>query len=563
MKTEKFCKLVVKGILERNIQNRKKVLSIRDNLAKEHKPTKFPSLIEILINAPEDKIEELKKILITKPTRSASGVAPVAIMTKPIPCPHGKCIYCPGGPDSRFGNVPQSYTGGEPATMRGIRNKFDPYLQIFNRLEQYALLGHNFDKIELIIMGGTFPSFPLDYQEEFIKYSFKAMNDFSKLFFNKNGSFNYIKFKEFYELPTDNFEDAERTKRIHKKLLRIKKECELEQEQTKNESTKVRCVALCIETKPDWGLLEHGNQMLKLGCTRVELGIQSVYEDVIKKIHRGHTVKDTKKSIRILKDLGFKVAGHYMPGLPLTNKKKDLRGMKKLFSNPDFKPDMLKIYPTMVSKGTALYAEFKSGKFIPLSAEAAAELIVKFKKHVPEYCRIMRIQRDIPTKQWAAGVEMTNFRQYISNNYKVKCKCIRCREPKNKTIDWNKVKLKIKKYKASKGTEFFISAEDTKNNILIGFVRMRFPYEFLRKEITKDSAIIRELHVYGAATAIGNDGKVQHRGWGKKLMQEAEKIAKKHKKNKMVVISGIGVREYYYNMNYKKEGPYVTKPLKL
>ena len=243
MKTEKFCKLVVKGILERNIQNRKKVLSIRDNLAKEHKPTKFPSLIEILINAPEDKIEELKKILITKPTRSASGVAPVAIMTKPIPCPHGKCIYCPGGPDSRFGNVPQSYTGGEPATMRGIRNKFDPYLQIFNRLEQYALLGHNFDKIELIIMGGTFPSFPLDYQEEFIKYSFKAMNDFSKLFFNKNGSFNYIKFKEFYELPTDNFEDAERTKRIHKKLLRIKKECELEQEQTKNESTKVRCVA--------------------------------------------------------------------------------------------------------------------------------------------------------------------------------------------------------------------------------------------------------------------------------------------------------------------------------
>jgi elongator complex protein 3 len=562
METEKFCKLVAKEILERDIQTRKEILNLRDKLAKEHKPAKFPSLVEILINAPEDKISKLKKVLMTKPTRSISGIAPVAIMTKPIPCPHGRCIYCPGGPNSRYGDVPQSYTGGEPATMRGIRNHFDAYLQIFNRLEQYVLLGHNFDKVELIVMGGTFPSFPLDYQEEFIKYSFKAMNDFSKLFFKKNGDFDYKKFKEFYELPTDNFEDKERTKRIHKRLLKLKKECSLEKEQIENETAKVRCVALCIETKPDWGFLEHGNQMLKWGCTRVELGIQTVYEDVIKKINRGHTVEDTKTSIRNLKDLGFKVAGHYMPGLPMTDKKRDLEGMKELFSNPDFKPDMLKIYPTMVSKGTALYTEYENGTFVPLSAKDAAAMIVKFKKHVPEYCRIMRIQRDIPTKQWAAGVEMTNFRQYISENYKMECNCIRCREPRGREIDWNSVKLKVDKYKASKGTEFFISVEDTKNNILVGFVRMRFPHEFLRKEITKDSALIRELHVYGTATAIGDIGKVQHRGWGKKLMQEAEDIAIQNKKNKMVVISGIGVREYYYNIGYKKEGPYVTKDLK-
>ena len=221
METEKFCKLVVKEILKKNIQTRKEILSLRDKLAKEHKPTKFPSLVEILINAPENKISKLKKVLMTKPTRSISGIAPIAVMTKPIPCPHGRCIYCPGGPKSRYGDVPQSYTGGEPATMRGIRNHFDAYLQIFNRLEQYVLLGHNFDKVELIVMGGTFPSFPLDYQEEFIKYSFKAMNDFSKLFFKKDGDFNYKKFKEFYELPTDNFEDKERTKRIHKKLLEL------------------------------------------------------------------------------------------------------------------------------------------------------------------------------------------------------------------------------------------------------------------------------------------------------------------------------------------------------
>jgi elongator complex protein 3 len=561
METIEFCKLVANEIIELKISTKKEVMQLRDKLAKKYNPVKFPSLIEILINAPNEKISELKKFMLTKPVRSMSGVAPVALMTKPIPCPHGKCIYCPGGPNSKFGNVPQSYTGGEPATMRGIRNHFDPYLQIFNRLEQYALLGHDFDKIELIFMGGTFPAFDLDYQEEFTKYSFKALNDFSKLFFNKEGELNYLKFKEFYELPTINFEDKDRTKRIQKKLLAIKGECNLEEEQIKNETAKIKCVALCIETKPDWGFAKHGHQMLKLGCTRIELGIQSVYEDVIKKVNRGHTVEDTKKSIRQLKDLGFKVAGHYMPGLPLTDKERDIRGMKKLFSSKDFRPDMLKIYPTMVSEGTPLYNEYKLGKFEPLNAEKAAEIIIEFKKEVPNYCRIMRIQRDIPTKQWTAGVEMTNFRQYITNKENFECNCIRCREPKGRKINWDKVKLLINEYKASEGKEFFISAEDIENNIIIGFVRMRFPSEPIRREITHKSALIRELHVYGTATAIGKEGNVQHRGWGKKLMKKAEEIAKENNKEKMVVISGVGVREYYYKLGYKKEGPYVVKQL--
>jgi len=558
---KKFCKLLIKEILDKDLKDKKDIIKLRDALAKKHKPKRLPSFIDILIHAPQNKIKLLKPRLLTKPVRTISGVAPLAIMTKPISCPHGKCIYCPGGPNSTFGNVPQSYTGGEPATMRAIRNNFDPYLQIFNRLEQYVLLGHNFEKIELIIMGGTFPSFPKKYQEEFIKFTFKALNDFSGLFFNKNGELNYTKFKDVYELPTENFSDKERTLRIQKKLLKLKGKTTLIKEQIKNETAKVRCVALCIETKPDWGLLDHGNHMLKLGTTRIELGVQSVYEDVIKKVNRGHTVKDTKDSIRILKDLGFKVAIHYMPGLPLTSKKRDLEGMISLFKNPDFKPDMLKIYPTMVSKGTILYKEYKEGKFKPLSIKDAAELLVKFKKHVPKYCRIMRIQRDIPTKQWVAGVEMTNFRQYLFQKYDVKCNCIRCREPMGKEIDWKKVKIKTQRYKASKGTEFFISAEDTKNDLLVGFIRMRFPSESLRKEITKKSALIRELHVYGTSLGLKKSGTVQHKGYGKKLMKIAEEIAKKEGKDKVVVISGVGVREYYYKLGYKKEGPYVIKKI--
>jgi len=556
-----FPTLVGEEILKNKVKTKKEAIKLRDKLAKIHKPKHLPSLIQIMISQPTEKIKLLKPIISTKPSRTISGVTPVAIMTKPIPCPHGKCTFCPGGLNSPFGDVPQSYTGNEPATMRGIRNNYDSYLQIFNRLEQYVLLGQTFDKVEVIVMGGTFPSFPKDYQEEFIKYCFKAMNDFSKLFFKKNGDFDYIKFKEFYELPTQDFENKDRTKRIQEKLLKIKGKTTLEKEQKKNETAKVRCIALCIETKPDWGLLDHGNEMLKLGCTRIELGIQSVYEDVIKHVHRGHTIKDTKDSIRILKDLGFKLSSHYMPGLPRTDKKRDLEGMKELFSNPEYRPDMLKLYPTMVSKGTALYADYLNKKFKPLNAKEAAKLIVEFKKYVPRYCRIQRIQRDVPTKQWEAGVELTNFRQYLFENYEVKCNCIRCREPRGKNVSWDKVEIKIEEYPASKGKEFFISAEDIKNDILVGFIRMRFPSENLRKEITKNSAIIRELHVYGTATAIGEEGLVQHKGIGKRLLKEAEKVAKKENKNKMVIISGIGVREYYYKLGYKKEGPYVSKKL--
>jgi len=546
-------------LIKQKKPNKKQLASFKNKLCKKYKFKKIPTNIEILLNTDKKDIKKIKKYLLTKPTRTISGVAVVAIMTKPFSCPHGKCIMCPGGPKSKFGNVPQSYTGKEPATRRAIRNKFDSYLQVMNRLEQYIVSGHVPDKIELIIMGGTFPSFPKRYQEDFIKYALKAMNDFSNLFFRKN-EFDIVKFKEFFELPGD-IRDKKRQKSIFKKLLTIKKNTiKLEKEQSRNEKSNIKCVGLTIETRPDYGMLKHGNEMLRLGATRVELGVQTVYDKVLEKIRRGHSVKDSIESTRILKDLGFKINYHVMPGLPDVTKKQDMAALKEYFSNPDFRPDMLKIYPTMVLKGTKLYDIWKQGKYNPLTTKKAVELLVEFKKYVPEYLRIQRIQRDIPSFMTEAGVDRTNLRQYTHKLMKekgIKCRCIRCREIKNQKI--KKIIIKKMKYEASKGVEYFISAES--ENKIVGFCRLRFPSQTLRKEVTKNSALIRELHVFGPAVGLGKKGRVQHKGVGKELLKEAENISKKNKKEKIIVISGVGVRPYYKKLGYKKEEVYMVKRL--
>ncbi len=548
--------------LKRKDLTEKQFSALKRDLALRYKEKTIPSNIQILLHAEEKDLPFLKKKLLTKPVRTISGVSPVALMTAPSKCPHGKCSFCPGGIASPWGDVPQSYTGHEPATMRGIRNKYDSYLMTFNRLEQYILLGHTVDKIELIIMGGTFPAEPREYQEGFISGAFKALNDFSDLFFEQEGNIKIREFKEFFGLPGE-MRDLERMNKIHTRLLQLKQKTKttLAQEQLRNETAKVRSVALCIETKPDWGFLEHGNEMLRQGCTRVELGIESVYDDVLSCTHRGHTAADSKKSIQILRDLGFKINFHYMPGLPLTDRERDIAGMKQLFEDPDYRPDMIKFYPTMVAPGTRLYLQWKQGKFEPIDTEEAALRLVPIKEYTPEYCRIQRIQRDVPTKYWSAGVGLTNFRQFIQEKYKPKCRCIRCREPLGKKVNWNQIEIKVMEYEASRGTEFFIAAEEPEQDILIGFCRLRFPSEFLRPEITKESALIRELHVYGTATAIGEEGVLQHKGWGRKLMEKAEEIAKKKGKKKMVVISGVGVREYYRKLGYEKEGMYMVKEI--
>jgi len=560
---------------------------VKRSVAKKYRVKRMLTNIELLsfleefceefkVGSGEKRV--IKDLLLTKPSRSLSGVAPVAIMSYPFPCPHGKCYYCPGGPESYFGTTPQSYTGKEPAARRALRANYDPYLQVFNRLEQYFVMGHWPEKTELIIMGGTFPSFKIKYQDYFITYALKAMNDFSMLFYKgeshskgHNKSFDFKRFKDFFMLPA--VFSSERTRMIQEKLLRLKYNhlTTLKNEQLRNERSMIRNVALCIETRPDFSNKEHINQMLKLGTTRVEIGVQSLYDEVLKKVNRGHSVKDVIKATQLLKDSFLKVGYHMMPGLPCSSKERDVEMFKELFDNPDFRPDALKIYPLMVFKGTRVYDWWKQGKYKPITTREAIDVIIRAKRFVPKYCRIMRVQRDIPTKYSEAGVDITNLRQKVHEEMKkrgLKCRCIRCREPRNKKVDFDSVKLLRFDYEASSGLEVFLSFEDVKNDLLLGFLRLRIPYKPFRPEIDSKTVGIRELHVYGRATPLSTEketvreGVIQHQGFGRKLLLEAERITREDfNKKKILIISGIGVRPYYRRFGYRRKGPYMMKVL--
>ncbi len=610
-------------------------------LSRHPEVSEIPNNADLIVSATMEQKAALKGILLMKPMRTISGVSPIALMCDPYPCPHtlkkiGPCTYCPGGPGSPWGDVPQSYTGAEPSTRRSARNHYDPYIGIFNRLEHYLAMNHSPEKVEVILQGGTFPFFPKAYQDYFIKYVFKAMNDFSKVFYS-TGELDFDRFKSFFHLPIGNGMDG-RIDSIHQKCLYLKNldlsnpeqygaamkllfehpfaekenpsnapygnhlqaveliekmdeghdanaramkralakvnalnsaSFSLEDAQKENENAKIRCVGLTIETKSDYGKLSHGNEMLRLGCTRVELGIQTIYDDVLEKTHRGNTVQDNIESIRILKNLGFKINAHIMPGLPHTTEEMDKEMLKTIFESPEYRPDMLKIYPCMVMEGTSLFEEYKKGLFAPLTTAQAAERIAWFKQFVPEYCRIMRVQRDIPTFMTEGGVDKTNLRQYIESELKkqgIVCRCIRCREPghqKKKITTPAKTAMKAIVYDASLGKEFFIAFEDIDNDLLLGYCRLRFPSECLRSEITPASALLRELHVFGKAIPLGekDDAQHQHKGIGKMLLQKAEDICMEHGKDRLVVISGVGAREYYRKIGYSLEGPYMVKSL--
>lgn len=521
----------------------------KTQLARKHHLAKVPSDAEIFLRTGIQ--------LMTKPVRTMSGVAPLALMTAPFACPHGKCTYCPGGPNSAFGDVPQSYTGHEPSTMRGIRNAFDPYRIVFNRLEQFIATGHVPQKTEVIVQGGTFPALDWQYQEQFITYALKAMNDFGELFL----PFNREKFTNFFELP-GTIGDLQRVKRIQERVLNLKGETTLEKEQQRNERAMIRCVALCIETKPDWCFEKHIDGMLKLGTTRVEMGVQCLQDPVLERMHRGHTVADAVRATKLMRNSLLKIGYHMMPGLPGMSKEMDVEDFKELFTNESFMPDALKIYPTTVLKGTGLYGMWKAKKYEPLSEEDAADIIVEAKKYVPKWCRIMRVQRDIPSTVIDAGPSLTNMRQLVEKKMKeqgLTCKCIRCREPKGE-IAWESVKLTRENYRANGGDEIFLAFEDTKNDWLLGFLRLRIIPESHRSEVPVNAVGIRELHVYGQAVALGEEGTIQHKGLGKQLMAEAERIAKEeYNCKKMLVISGIGVREYYQKLGYEKDGPFMSK----
>lgn len=467
----------------------------------------------------KEDMEYLRAFLQTKPVRSGSGVSVIAVMAMGD-CP-GKCIYCPRGDNS-----PQSYTGVEPATMRAKRVNFDPYEQVKNRLWQLELTGHLTDKCELIIMGGTFPALSRKFQENFVKRCFDALNG------NRAGS--------------------------------------LEKAQKLNEKAKHRCIGITIETRPDYCKQRHIIQMLGLGATRVELGVQSTDDFILKKICRGHTVEDVVNATKLLKDSGLKVCYHMMPGLTgiggRIDMRKEMDQFDEIFHNSDFKPDLLKIYPTLVIPGTGLHKIWKSGKFISLSKIQIKKIILHAKEEVPEWVRIQRMQRDISWEKIDAGPDTTNIRQLIQEemqNAGIKCRCIRCREVGHSNAIPEKIEMRFFEYDASMGKEFFISFEDFEKGILIGYIRLRISDNSFIKDL-KDCALVRELHVYGQETALGKreNEKWQHRGYGMLLLKKAENISVKLGYGKIAVTSGIGAREYYRKLGYKLKGAHMIKIIK-
>ncbi len=519
---KKFAVSILKEIESGVINNEKDLNQRQFFWSKELRLSEMPPHPFILSNS-KNPSKKVLSLLSVKPTRSISGVQVVAVMLPPFACP-GKCTYCPSAFDGN--DAPKSYTGFEPSALRAQRLNYDPYEIVANRVHQLDITGNNAEKIELIFQGSSFTCLSKQKQESIVKKSLDGVLG------RKTSSLSQAKLL------------AEKSKR--------------------------RVVGITFETRPDICNKNDIKKMLNLGGTRVELGVQNPDNKVYKKVCRGHSVEDVVTSTALLKDSAFKVLYHLMPGLPGSSYKNDLKNFKSIFSNPEFKPDMVKFYPCLVIKGTKVYDDWKNGDFKPMDEISAAKLLAEIKSTVPKWVRVMRVNRDIPSTVISAGVMKTNLRQLVEKELKKhgkKCNCIRCREVgimtrENQVVDLNP-KLKVEYYDASEEEEAFISFES--KDALFGFLRLRNPASAFMPQITSKTALIRELHVYGKGLSLGAHSidSAQHKGLGKQLMLEAEKIAKERfGADKLTVISGLGVKEYYKNnFDYKKDGPYMSKKI--
>ena len=529
LNTKDALKEIIENMLRMPSSSSNDVNHIKMQIAAKYHLEKIPSNSEIIsvLNASERK--KLLPILRRKTTRTISGVTVIAVMTKPYPCPQPEpCAYCPGGPQH---GVPQSYTGFEPAAMRGLQNKFDPYLQVESRMSQLQAIGHSVDKIELIIMGGTFPATPKEYQTWFVQRCLDAIT----------------------QKESANIEEAKKNA----------------------ETSRTRNVGITVETRPDWAKETHVNSMLSMGVTRVELGVQNPSDQIYRLVGRTHSVKDVVEATRIMKDAGLKIVYHLMPGMPGSSSKKDLDAFKRVFTDSRFKPDMVKIYPCLVLKDTKAYKWFSEGSYKPYTNEEAENLIVEVKKFIPSWVRVMRVQRDIPAPLVVAGVKRSNLRQPVHEKLRsqgLRCKCIRCREIGHRiAVDGVKVnpknlKVLTTQYGASEGKEIFISVEDPEDDVLIGYLRLRIPSEKAhRPEIKAEPcSIVRELHIYGTLVPVGKHfaRAWQHKGYGSVLLAEAERLSKEdYSLKKILVISALGTKEYYKRFGYKYDGAYMSKAL--
>ena len=520
---DKIHEELINKLAKLKVKNLNRLNKIKRRFASEHKigmisNADLLSVYRYLIKKKKIKTnKDLEFLLQKRKIRTLSGVAPVAVLTKPYDCP-GKCAYCPTEED-----MPKSYLSNEPAVMRAQLTDFDPFKQVTVRIRALTNNGHNTDKIELIVMGGTWSYFPRQYQNWFIKRCFEACNG--------------------------------------------RKSTTLEHAQKLNEKTKHRIVALTLETRPDYINEEEIKYWRKLGATKVELGVQTLDDKVLNLNKRGHGVSAVIKATHLFKQAGFKIAYHMMPNLPGSSPKKDLADFEKLFSDQNFQPDLLKIYPTVVTKNSLIHRWWKQGKYKPYSDKVLFDLLLKIKLLVPDYVRIIRLIRDIPKESIEAGNIVSNLREDLQkaiHEQGKRCKCIRCREAREDISDLKKAKLSIEKYPASEATEYFLQFTSKNKQKLYAFLRLRIPNKEEENFISeiKNTAMIREVHTYGKLIPLKSKEKgIQHMGFGTRLTNEAEKIAKEAGFSKISVISGIGVRGFYRRLGYKVAGTYMTKKI--
>jgi elongator complex protein 3 len=518
---------VVASVLSGSIRTRSDLERAKRQASSKYGLNRFLSNSQIYLALPEGERKDWSELIRVHPRRSASGIVIVTVFTAPANCPHGTCVYCPGGPSS---GTPQSYVPDGPS-MRGARAvNFDPYEQAQTMLRKYIDRGHEASKVELMVEGGTFLALPRDYQEWFIRGAFDGLN--------------------CARSPSRSLEEAQRT----------------------NESAEYRSVGLTIETKPDWCRQEHVDMLLSYGVTKVEIGVQSLRDSLLRRSNRGHTVQDTLDAFQTARDAGLKVTAHMMPGLPGSNPEEDLDDLLRLFDDERLRPDMMKLYPTAVVKGTALARMFESGVYEPYDLETVVSLIARMKRHVPPWHRIMRIQREIPEGDITAGSRVGNLRQLVLARVKrdgYSCGCIRCREVAMDSPlpgDEDSLVVRSQHYQASGGTEVFTTYEYERSGKLAGFMRLRYVSDSAHREEVRPSSscIVRELKVYGRVVGIGTRDKkaFQHQGLGRSLLESAEEAARtRFDSRSLLVMSAVGTRNYYRKFGYQRLGPYMMKSL--
>jgi elongator complex protein 3 (tRNA carboxymethyluridine synthase) len=478
----------------------------------------LPSNVDWIASLPASERLRFDGAVRRKPSRTLSGVAIVAVMTAPARCPHGRCTYCPGGLEN---GSPQSYTGEEPSALRGAQFHWDARAIARNRIETLEAIGHPTSKIEVIVMGGTFPSRPRGYQEEVLQGIYDGLNG----------------------TTSRSLSDA----------------------QTQNEVAEHRVVGLTVETRPDWCDERVLPFLLDAGVTRVEVGVECLHDEVLEAVGRAHSSGDVARATREARDRGLKVCYHLMLGLPGMDPESDLRDFERLWDEPEFRPDLLKVYPTLVLPGTPLYDDWKAGRYQPYDTATAADLLARMKHRLPPWVRIQRIQRDIPARLIAAGVRSSNLREKALDRLKSEgahCRCLRCREAgRCATPPFDAFQMTETEYAAAGGREVFFAWEDPSTDTVAGFLRLRFPSAQTPGGL--DAPVIRELKVVGSEVPVGREGtrptEYQHRGFGQALLTAAEERARRDGYARVYVTSAVGTREYYRHRGYERAGAHMAK----